>query len=90
MRALLGVFLALLFALHTVHAATPRTPDCCEEICVDMACADASCGACQVVAVTVGSGTLRCAEQTTLLPQTPAARLDAGIATIWRPPWMNG
>jgi hypothetical protein len=89
MRVLLGVVLALLFAVHTAYAAAPRPLDCCEGLCGDAPCAMASC-ACEPLTLPAMP---RSHGFVALEPARPATALvmpDKRSEDIWRPPWPLG
>ena len=87
MRAVLGVLLALLFAVHTAYAASPRPIDCCEEMCGDVYCVSANC-ACQPLTLPAMSLTHLFLAFEPTRAATSLVILDKRIEDIWRPPWQ--
>ena len=88
MRAAFGFLLALLFAVHIAYAASPRQPECCEEICADIHCVIASC-ACQPVTLPTVSNTRFVPAAEVLTPAVSVVILKTRIEDIWRPPWRH-
>lgn len=85
MRAVLGFVLALLFAVHTAYAASPRPPDCCEG-CGDIHCVIASC-ICQPLALPSLPSAQLLSVPAALAPTASSVMLATRIKDIWRPPW---
>lgn len=87
MRAVLGVLLALLFAVNTAYAASPRLLDCCEELCADVYCVAANC-ACQHLTLPEVPRTQLYLALEAAAPATLLVILPKRIEVIWRPPWQ--
>ena len=88
MRVVLGVVLALLFAVHTASAASPRPLDCCEEMCVDVHCVATSCAACPPLALPATPRKNQFLALDHVSPTSSLMILPRRIEDIWRPPWQ--
>ena len=86
MRAIFGLLFALLFVVQTASAASPRPPDCCEEMCADTHCVAVSC-VCQPVSLP-GMLALSFVPAGEEVGPTPSfVNPEKRVEDIWRPPW---